>query len=81
MQSQIAQEQNALMEEANNESVDSDTSSYCTHQSFKHMNERMDYDIEDPMLPKSNFMPGPSFNLTVDGTPPPPPIPPQLMAK
>ncbi|XP_050457482.1 survival motor neuron protein [Cataglyphis hispanica] len=83
LQSQIAQQKDALAQKANEETIDSDTSTYSSQQDSKQINgERMDYDMEDSRPSKNNFMPGLGyFNSTIDAMPPAPPLPPQLMAK
>lgn len=82
LESQIAQQKNALMEKGNQQSSDFEVSNYCTEQDSKQMNgEKMDCETENPTQSKSSFMPGPSFDWSIDGIPPAPPLPPQLMAK
>lgn len=82
LESQIAQQKDALAERSNGGVADSDTSTYSSRRNSKQIKgERMDYDTEDPRLFKTNFMPGPSSNPTLCGMPPPPPLPPQLMAR
>lgn len=83
LQSQIAQQKNALAQKGNEEVINSDTSTYSSQQNFKQLNgEKMDYDIEDSRPFKNNFMPGSAhFNSMIDSMPPAPPLPPQLMAK
>ncbi|XP_032683544.1 survival motor neuron protein isoform X2 [Odontomachus brunneus] len=80
LESQVAQQKDALAEKVNEQTCDSDASNYS--QNHKQMNgEKMDCDTEDPTLFKSTFMPGLSFDMSINGIPPPPPLPPQLMAK
>lgn len=83
LQSQNAQEEDALAQNLNEEAIDSDISTYFSQQNFKEIkDERMDYDIENSTPLKKNFMPEPGhFNRTIDAMPPAPPLPPQLMAK
>lgn len=82
LESQIAQQKDALAENTNAEINNSEASNYCARQNSKKVNgEKMDCDTEDCELPKNTFMAGPSFDLPMDGIPPAPPLPPQLMAK
>lgn len=81
LESQVAQQKNAFAE-TSEQVCDSDASNYSASQNPKQMNgEKMDCDTEDPRLFKSTFMPEPSFDVSINGIPPPPPLPPQLMAK
>ncbi|XP_012525133.1 survival motor neuron protein [Monomorium pharaonis] len=85
LQSQIAQQKDALAQKVNEEAINSDTSTYSNPhlQNFKQINgEKMDCDTEEPRF-KNNFMSGlgSNFNPThLDAMPPAPPLPP-LMAK
>ncbi|XP_014483338.1 PREDICTED: survival motor neuron protein [Dinoponera quadriceps] len=82
LESQIAQQKNAFAEKTEQQACDSDASNYSVRQNSKQMNgEKMDCDTEDPRLYKNSFMPGPFFDMSIDGVPPAPPLPPQLMAK
>ncbi|XP_029164533.1 survival motor neuron protein [Nylanderia fulva] len=83
LQSQIAQQKDALAQKAEEETLDSDTSTYSSQQNSKQMNgERMDCDTEYPRLFKNNFMPETEyFNSSINAMPPAPPLPPQLMAQ
>ncbi|EFN76979.1 Survival motor neuron protein [Harpegnathos saltator] len=80
LESQIAQNQNAIEEKADQQACDFDASNYNSQQNYKQSGETMDCDPEDPRSFKSSFMPQ-SFSLPIDGVPPAPPLPPQLMAK
>ncbi|EGI61071.1 PREDICTED: survival motor neuron protein isoform X1 [Acromyrmex echinatior] len=82
LQSQIAQQKDALAQKADEEIIDSDTSTHFNLQDSKQINsEKMDYDTEDPRSFKHNAMPGfEYFNPAIDAMPPAPPLPP-LMAK
>ncbi|XP_011645872.1 survival motor neuron protein isoform X1 [Pogonomyrmex barbatus] len=88
LQSQIAQHKEAVAQKANEEVIDSDTSTYSNLQNSKQINgERMDCDTENPE--PSNFrskyennLPGSEYFTTkIDGIPPAPPLPPQFLAK
>lgn len=84
LQSQIAQQKDALAQKTEEETLESDTSTYSSQQNSKQLNgERMDYDTEYSRLFKNNsFMPEPGyFNSPINAMPPAPPLPPQLMAK
>ncbi|CAL1689477.1 unnamed protein product [Lasius platythorax] len=82
LQSQIAQQKDALAQKANEETIDSDTSTYSQQSSKQIKGERMDYDTECSRPFKNSSMPEPGFfNSTIDAMPPAPPLPPQLMAK
>lgn len=78
----MAQQNEALFGKVTKQTYDSDVSNYSTAQSSKQMNgEKMDCDTEDPRSFKTSFMAEPSFDMSINGIPPPPPLPPQLMAK
>lgn len=88
LESQIAQQKDALVENAaDEETADSDTSGYSTHQKFSvKINENMDCDTEDQKFRYNSKNPRHGYsNLATSNTrsavPPPPPLPPQLMAK
>lgn len=81
LQSQIAQQKEALAQKDNEESIESDTSTSNLQGSKQINGEKMDCDTEDPRLFKNSFMPGLGyFNPILDTMPPAPPLPP-LMAK
>ncbi|XP_076748714.1 survival motor neuron [Xylocopa sonorina] len=80
LQSQIAQQKEALAEDLNDESVETDETNCSTYSNSKKYNgEKMDCESEEQKPYRQPFMPGPSFNAT--DIPPAPPLPPQLMAK
>ncbi|OAD55177.1 Survival motor neuron protein [Eufriesea mexicana] len=82
LQSQIAQQKNAVAEKLNEENDATDETNFSTNMNSKKCNrEKMDCESEDTKEYKHHFMPGPSFNSIADIMPPAPPLPPQLMAK
>ncbi|KZC03858.1 Survival motor neuron protein [Dufourea novaeangliae] len=82
LQSQIAQQKDAIAQKLNEESVETEkTYVASSDHSKKYNGEKMEYETEDAKAYKQHFMPGPSFTSAVDIMPPAPPLPPQLMAK
>ncbi|XP_053995228.1 survival motor neuron protein isoform X1 [Hylaeus anthracinus] len=83
LQSQIAQQKDALREEEfNGENTETDETNFSAHANSKKCNrEKMDYESEEIKLNKHYTMPETSFNSITDMMPPAPPLPPQLMAK
>ncbi|XP_076646588.1 survival motor neuron isoform X2 [Halictus rubicundus] len=81
LQSQIAQQKNALAAKLGEENAETQETNFATANSRKYNGEKMECDTEDTKPYKSQFMPGPSFTATLESMPPAPPLPPQLMAK
>nr|XP_034193461.1 survival motor neuron protein isoform X1 [Osmia lignaria] len=82
LQSQIAQQKNAIAEKFSGENTETEEINFCTNANSKKYNgEKMDCESEDTKTYKHHFMSGRSFNSTADMMPPAPPLPPQLMAK
>lgn len=83
LQSQIAQQKNALEEKSNEESMNQSESG-CSDCNAKSVNsttdEKMEFDSEQKE-PKIYIDSGPSVNPFLNMMPPAPPLPPQLMAK
>lgn len=83
LQSQIAQQKDALAERCNEESMDqseTDCSESSTKKVSGTVDENMEFDFE--AKGSKNFInSGPSFNSFLNMMPPAPPLPPQLMAK
>ncbi|XP_003703417.1 survival motor neuron isoform X2 [Megachile rotundata] len=82
LQSQIAQQKDALAEKFSEENTEADETNFSINANSKRYNgEKMDCESEDAKTYKHHFMSGPSFNSTAEIMPPAPPLPPQLMAK
>lgn len=82
LQSQIAQQKNAMEHKFDEENEEISESNFSTNMnSRKYSGEKMDCESEETKTYKHQFMPGTSFNVMADTMPPAPPLPPQLMAK
>lgn len=82
LQSQIAQQKDALAEKFSEENTETDETNCSANANSKRYNgDKMDCESEDTKSYKHHFMSEPSFNSTADIMPPAPPLPPQLMAK
>jgi len=87
LQSQIAQRKQALVQNVNEEDADSEASTYFSQSNFKQTNNTENYETldEGSRFFKNNSVPVHeseiNFNPSICAMPPPPPLPPQLMAR
>lgn len=84
LQSQIAQQKDAMAEKSNEDSMDQSNTGCFFNSKTKKANGTMGESMECDSEPRpfKNFMEaGSPFNYSVDMMPPAPPLPPQLMAK
>lgn len=82
LQSQIAQRKQASIQNANEEDADSEASTYFPESNFKQTNGMVDYgDNSDKFFKNSVPVRESEISPPICAMPPPPPLPPQLMAK